>query len=327
MQTTDDRGAALDSNSHDIADLLATAQGYGDSFGSSFYSLWSTRINEIAAYATAKASKNATAATNATNALATNATNLATLVHQSNKFIAVNTVASTGLADELTTDNTAVTAFVDAQASKDTGAVADLVTAAEQFRHTATVLAAAAAKLDPDQFPGTATGTAANLRAGVTSAFTEHVQLAGLTIDELVKGAGDGPEQAALDANTMQLSNIVTVNFGDPAARSFSALWNNYVAELVAAARAKSGSGTAPDLSGVGAQVGGFFAQQTPLLSASTIGADTQKMVDALSTYVDDAASGSQPVTQLRVAAGTVPKLASDLSEGIAQFKPTQYLP
>jgi hypothetical protein len=330
VQTTDDSGAALDQNSHDIADLLSQPQGYGSGFDSSFYALWTARIADVAAYASAKSTKFTAAATNATNALAKNATDLSTLVHDTNKYIAVNTVTTTGLDDELTTDNSAVAAFVDAQASNATGAVGLIVTAAESFRHTADLLADAAHQFISDQYPGTPTGTAANLRASVTSALVEHVELAGLTIDQLAKGAAGGPERAALDASSVQLDNIVTANFGDPPARAFAALWGSYVSSLEAAARAKSGRGPAPDLSGVGAQVGNFFGQQATQLSASTITADMQKVVDALTAYIGAVSSGAQPALQLRVAAGAVPKLASDLAEGIAEYvntvKPGQYL-
>jgi len=55
-----------------------------------------------------------------------------------------------------------------------------------------------------------------------------------------------------------------------------------------------------------------------------------QKVVDGLTAYIGAVSSG-RPVTQLRVAAGAVPKLASDLAEGIAEHvntvKPGQYLP
>jgi hypothetical protein len=328
VQTTDDSGTALDANTHDLADLLSAPQGYGDSFSSAFSSLWTARNSDFAAYATAKAAKDSAAAQKATTALASNATDIATLFHGVNEYIAVNTVGATGLDDELTTDNSTITAFIDAQAAKDPTAVADVVTAAEQFRHTATVLAAAAAKLDPDQYPGTATGTAANLRASLTAALVDHVQLAGLTVDQLVTGAVGGPSMAALDANTSALANVVISNFGDPAGVQFSSqVWGPYVTALEGAARSKSGSGTAPDLSGVGAKVGTFFGSLAPQLSASTIGADMQRMVDALSAYVDASASGTQPVTQLRVATASVPKLGSDISEGIAESRPTQYLP
>jgi len=325
----DDAASALDKNSHDIADLLAQAQGYGSDFDTAFYQQWTARINDVAAYTTAKATHDAAGATTAVSSLAANATVIAKLVHQVNKYIAVTTVSSpgTGLADELQPNNTAATTFVDAQVAKSTAAVTDVVAAAETIRHTATYLAAAAAKLDPEQFPGTATGTAANLRAAVTSALFEHVELAILVCDELVAGRAGAPESAALAVNTGALANIVIVNFGDQAARDFTTLWNGYVTALEGYARAKAGGAGAPDLSGVGQQVGAFFAQQAPQLNATLIAADMQQMVDGLKATVDASATQSPEVTSLRVAGATVPKLASDIAEGIAEFKPAQYLP
>jgi hypothetical protein len=325
----DDAAGALDKNSHDIADLLAQAQGYGSDFDTAFYQQWTARINDVAAYTTAKVTKDTAGATTAVAALATNATAIAKIVHQVNKYIAVTTVSSpgTGLADELQPNNTAATTFVDAQVAQSTAAVADVVAAAETIRHTATYLGAAAAKLDPEQFPGTATGTAANLRAAVTSALFEHVELAILVCDELVAGRAGAPESAALAANTAALANTVIVNFGDQASRDFTTLWNGYVTALEGYARAKAGGGGAPDLSTVGQQVGAFFAQQAPQLNATLIAADMQQTVDGLKATIDAAAARSPEVTSLRVAGATVPKLASDISEGIAEFKPAQYLP
>jgi hypothetical protein len=323
----DDASTALDKNSHDISDLLAEAQGYGSDFGASFYALWTARINDFAQYATAKATKDSAGTKAATSALASNATAIATLVHQVNKYVAVTTVSNpgTGLADELGPDNTAVTTFIDSQVAKNATAVDDIVNAAEKIRHTATVLAAAAAKLDPAQYPGTVTGTAANLRAGVTSALVEHVELVGLTTAQLATGHDGAAESAALDANSAALDNVAIVNFGDPAGREFLAGWGKYVSQLEAYAKAKAGGGTAPDLSGVGQTIGAFFAAHAPQLSAALIGSDFQQMVDALKTVVDAQASQAPAVTDLRVAAAFVPKLASDLSEGIAEYKPTQY--
>jgi len=336
----DDAAAALDKNSHDIADQLAQAQGYGSTFGDSFYQLWTQRITDFAAYTTAAVAKNvkgatkdqlaaATAALAAANAsLSDNATALANLFHQTNKYLAVNTVDKSGVADELGPDNAAVTAFIDAQAASGSTAVANLVTAAELMRHTSVVFAAAAAKLDPDQYPGTPTGTAANLRASLTAALVDHVELAALTTDALA--AGKDPQQpiAALNANTVQLENIVIVNFGDPAALTFASKWGSYISSLEAYAKSKAGGGSAPDLSGVGADIGGFFHAQAPAeLSAALIGSDVQAVVSGLQAVVDDAGSQSPAVTALRLAAGSVPKLGSDLAEGLAELKPALYLP
>ncbi len=262
-------------------------------------------------------------------ALATNATDIGTLLHQLNKYLAVTTVSNpaTGLADELGVDNGLVTTFIDDQAAKNTAAVGDVVAAAEKMRHTAVVLAAASAKLVPAQFPGNPTGTAANLVASVTSALVEHVELAALTTAQLATGQTAGADQAALDTNTAAIDNIVIVNFGDQPARDFSSLWGGYVSSLQAYSKAKATGGTTPDLSGMGQSVGAFFAHQSPLFNATVIGSDMQQVVDGLEAAIDAAAGQGPAVASVRVAAGFVPKLASDVAEGIAELKPTVYLP
>jgi hypothetical protein len=66
---------------------------------------------------------------------------------------------------------------------------------------------------------------------------------------------------------------------------------------------------------------------QASQLNGTVIASDMQQVIDALKAFIDTDASKAPAVTSLRVAAGFVPKLASDLAEGIAEYKPTQYAP
>ena len=324
-----DAASALDHNSTDLTDLLSQPQGYGASFAADFYPLWTTRNNSFVRYAEAKATRNAAGASSASAALAANAISLAQLFHSHNQYLAVTTVSNpgTGVADELTVDNTAVVAFINSQAANTPTAINDVVAAAEKMRHTSDVLSSAAAKLDPAQFPGTALGTASNLRAAVTAALVEHAELAGSTTALLGTGQTAAPESAALDANTASLGNVVIVNFFDQATRVFNAIWSNYVNLLRSYARAKSSGGPTPNLSGVGQQVGGFFGHQAPTINPSLIASDMQQVVDGLVAVADAQAASGPWATPLRVATGFTPKLATDLSEGIAEAYPTQYAP
>ena len=324
-----DAAAALDHNSNDLTDLLARPQGYGPAFASRFYPLWTTRNNDFIRYAAAKATKNAAGASSASAALTANALALANLFHSHNKYLAVSTVSNpgTGVADQLTVDNTAEIAFINSQAAKVATAINDVVAAAEKMRHTSDTLSSAAAKLDPAQYPGTALGTASNLRAAVTAALVEHAELAGSTTALLATRQDAGAEAAALDANTSSLANVVIVNFFDQATRVFTAIWGNYVNLLKSYARAKASSGPTPDLSGVGEQVGAFFGHQAPTINPSLIASDMQQVVNGLVAVVDAQAAAAPWATAQRVATGFTPKLASDLSEGIAESNPTKYAP
>ncbi len=328
-----DAATALDHNSHDIADLLAEASGYGSSFDSSFYTLWTRRNFAFAGYEAAKAANDKAAATGVSGDVTAASEAIAKLVHSVNKYVPITTASNpaTGLADELGGDDTAILTMLDDVASHGSSTIADLVTAAERMYHTADYLAAGAAALDPDQYPGTPTGTAANLRASLTMALVEHVELAALDADQLVAGKAAGPEAAALDANTRQIANIVTASSGDQAGGQLEGIWTGYVGALRSYAKAKASgdSGAAADaagrLTGVGAKVGAFFHGQDPKVGEDLITADMGMPVTALQAVIDAAASGSPETTSLRVAAGYVPKLASDIAEAIAEQFPERY--
>jgi len=331
---TADATGALDSNSHNISDLLADAQGYGPSFDTAFYSLWTQRISDFEAYATADATSDKTGEATAVASLATNATAIGTLVHGVNRFVEITTVTNpgTGMADEFGPDNTAVETFIDDQASKSTKSSTDLVAAAEAMYHTSDYMAAAAGKLDPVQYPGTIDGTAANLRASITMSLVEHVDLMGMEIDGLIAG-NDGEAAAALSTNSQELHDIVAVNFGDGAAQQFDGIWSGYISQMKAYTTAKSSGDSAAAataaglLAGVPGAVGGFFHAQTSKLTSDGISADLSPIVSGLQAAADAAVGNTGETAQLRTAATYVPQLGADLSEAIALGNPSQYLP
>jgi len=332
---SDDAASALDANSHDISDWLSQAEGYGDSFDTAFYQLWTARNALFVADAAAKAEGDTASVTATTASLAQNATAIGTLVHQTNKYVPVNTVTNppTGLADELGPDNQGVLTFIADQATKATTTVPDIVTAAELMYHTSDYLADAAAKLDPAQYPGTAAGTAANLRASLTMVLVEHVELVSLDLDQVAVNQAGGPEAAALDNNSKQLENLIAVNFGDAAGDTLYTLWTQYIETLTSYTKAKAASdagGVSPataKLNQVPGAVGAFFNSQIGTLSSVLVSSDVAPVVTGLQAVADAAAAGSPEVVLVREAAGFVPKLAADVGEAIAETSLTLYAP
>ncbi len=155
------------------------------------------------------------------------------------------------MADEFGPDNQAVLTFIADQATKASGTVTDLVTAAEMMYHTADYLGDAAAKLDPVQYPGTAAGTAANLRSSLAMVLVQHVELTSLDLDQIAAGQPDGPEAAALDNNSKQLQNIAAVNFSDIAGDQLYLLWTEYIDDLRDYTKAKvAGDGSTANAAG-----------------------------------------------------------------------------
>lgn len=328
-----DAATALDKNSRDLAELVSAA--YPSDFNASFYGLWTKRIADFEAYARAKASGGATGA--ATDDLAANAKDLATLFHNADKYIPVHTVSSpgTGLQDELTPDNTAVTDLIDAQVANDPAQITKQVAAAELLPHTAEVLAAAAGKLLPDTYPGTITGAAANLRASLTAVLVEHVELASIALIAVSTNADAGSAQAALDTNGRQLANVFAAVYDDQAAATFLGQWRAHIGFFVDYAKAKAdgdqaGAATAAaKLDDYSTSVGKFLAQATNgKLSADAVTAEFRAHVASLLAVVDGATGRSPGETLLiRTAAGHMAETASVLAEAIAEQFPAKYLP
>ena len=328
-----DAATALDKNSRDLADLVSAA--YAPDFNASFYGLWTKRIADFEAYARAKASGGPTSA--ATDDLAANAKDLATLFHNADKYIPIHTVSSpgTGLQDELTPDNTAVTDLIDAQVANDPAQITKQVAAAELLPHTAEVLAAAAGKLLPDTYPGTITGSAANLRASLTSVLVEHVELASIALIDVSTNADAGAAQAALDANGRQLANVFAAVYDDRAAGTFLGQWRAHIGFFVDYAKAKAGgdqagaAAAAAKLDDYSTSVGTFLAQATNgKLSADAVTAEFRAHVASLLAVVDGATGRSPGETLLiRTAAGHMTDTASILAEAIAEQFPAKYLP
>lgn len=330
-----DAAAALDKNSHDLADAVSAA--YSSDFNAQFYALWTKRISAIEAYARGKVAGSGPMTSSATDELATNATELATLFHQNNKFIEIHTVSSpgTGLQDELGPDNTAMTDLVDAQVANDPTQVAKQVMAAEKLPHTAEVLAAAAAKLAPDTYPGTVTGAAANLRASLTTVLVEHAELASIALSDVVAGSDAGPASAALDANGRQLANVFAAVYTDQAAATFLAQWRSHIGLFVDYAKAKAAddtagaSGASAKLDDYSTSVGAFLAQATAgKLSAPAVASKFRAHIAGVLAVVDAAATHKPGTAALTSAAAAhMTDTASMISEAITEQFPAKYLP
>ncbi|GAC1318316.1 MAG: hypothetical protein NVSMB12_17060 [Acidimicrobiales bacterium] len=330
-----DAATVLDKNSHDLADAVSAA--YSGDFNAQFYALWTKRITAFETYARGKATGSGPVAATASDELTAVDTELATLFHTANKYIEIHTVASpgTGLRDELEPDNTAMTDLIDAQVKNDATQTAKQVAAAEKLPHTAEVLAAAAAKLAPETYPGTVTGTAANLRASLTTVLVEHVELAAIALSDVVAGRDAGPAAAVLDANGRQLANVFAAAYTDQAAATFLAQWRSHIALFVDYAKAKAAgdpaaaSAAAAKLDDYSSAVGAFLAQATNgKLSAPAVAAEFRTHIAGVLAAVDGAATRNPAETQLiSAAAAHMTDTASTIAEAIAEQYPAKFLP
>jgi hypothetical protein len=327
-----DSPAALDANSHDLANLLA--EGYGAAFGTQFYAMWSARIADLVAYAKAGVAKDTAAQTQAKTTLATDDNALATYLHTINQFVAVHTVTNpaTGIGDEFTSDDTAFMALIDAQASNDPTTDTKLVTAAENMPHTAEILAAAEAKLYPAVYTGTPTASAADLRSSFTELMVEHIYLAAITYGTVAAGQAAGPAGVALDANSTELHNGISSMFNDTVAGQFTALWSAQTEAYEAYAAATTPAAKSVAASQLDTFVQNFgrfiFLTTDSKMSADAASSAIGTQVGAVKAVIDAEAAGGANVAALtRAAAGAVPNWVATFTEAVAELQPLRYLP
>jgi hypothetical protein len=180
---------------------------------------------------------------------------------------------------------------------------------------------------------------ASTLRAGLTSLLQEHVYLAGITIETAVDAGGnmDDPTvqaaAAALDENTVALSEAVGSVAGDEQGQAFLQLWRNHIGFFVDYTLGKATGDQAKvdqalqDLAGYEQAAGAFFEDVT---GGAIKSADLVKGLDghiATLTAAIDAVVAGQPEAfdQLREAAQHMFGAALFLSTGISQAAPDMF--
>ncbi|MGD9998443.1 MAG: copper amine oxidase [Ilumatobacteraceae bacterium] len=190
----------------------------------------------------------------------------------------------------------------------------------------------------PEMQPTTDDG-ASTLRADLTSLLQEHVYLAGITVETAVDAAGnmDDPTvqaaAAALDENTVALSEAVGSVAGDEQGAAFLQLWRDHIGFFVDYTLGKASGDQAKvdqalqDLAGYEQTAGAFFEDVT---GGAIKSADLVMGLDghvATLTAAIDAVVAGQPdaFAQLREAAQHMFGAALFLSTGISQAAPEMF--
>ncbi|MEV7529127.1 hypothetical protein [Agrococcus sediminis] len=205
---------------------------------------------------------------------------------------------------------------------------ADARTAAGHMPMTATTLAGGfVGALD---IPGEAESDAANLRADLTSLLQEHVYLAGMAVATAYHAGADSAQfeaaAAALDTNSVDLSEAVASLSDEEQGAAFLELWRQHIGFFVDYAVAvKGGDQAAADealmqLQGYTEEAGAFFESISGgELPADAVAESLTMHVDTLSAAIDAFAAGEPNATDvLQEAAGHVVMSAETLSGGLA---------
>jgi hypothetical protein len=187
------------------------------------------------------------------------------------------------------------------------------------------------------QSAGSTTEGAAKLRQTLTAALQEHEYLAGIAVAQaVVTKKTDSPEftaaAAALDKNSVALSEAIGSIYGKPAGDAFLPLWRKHIGffvdytvgkltnDTVKATKAKA------DLDGYRADFGAFLASANPNLTKDAVAEALIPHVTATFAAIDGVVAGDGTgFEKLRIAAGHMPMLAVTLAGAIAKQFPEKF--
>ena len=200
---------------------------------------------------------------------------------------------------------------------------------------------AVAASAEHGGLHGAAAGStadgAATLRQTLTAALQEHEYLAGIAVAQaVVTKKTDSPEftaaAAALDKNSVALSEAIGSIYGKGAGDAFLPLWRKHIGffvdytvgkltnDAVKATKAKT------DLDGYRADFGAFLASANPNLTKDAVAQALVPHVTATFAAIDGVVAGDGTgFEKLRVAAGHMPMLAETLAGAIAKQFPAKF--
>jgi hypothetical protein len=189
--------------------------------------------------------------------------------------------------------------------------------------------------LFPTVYPGTTTGSAADLRSTLTEVGVGHVYLESLAGGTQAAGGDPSVAGAALRSNTLEFHNAFSSMFNDVVASNFDQLWGQQIqgySDYAAARHAGDAAGAAAAASRLDAftqSFGSFLAADTGgRLQAGGVAGELETQVRAVETVLDGAATGAGDLsTRIRAAAGAVPGWTTALAEAVAEQNPTRYLP
>jgi hypothetical protein len=223
----------LDANSVALSDAVGGV--YGDDAGAQFLELWRKHIGFFVDYTLGGATGD-TAKQDAAKAA------LDQYRQDFGAFLESATGGAAGLtqdavAEELQVHVNTLVEAVDAVLAGSPDVYSKLKEAASHMPMTA---AALAASIDEQQeLDGDVDAPASELRTGLTGLLQEHVYLAGLAINQAVADGGNleapatADAVAALDANSVSLSEGIGSVYGDEAAGQFLELWRKHIGFFV----------------------------------------------------------------------------------------------
>jgi hypothetical protein len=187
------------------------------------------------------------------------------------------------------------------------------------------------------QSSGATSDGAAKLRQTLTAALQEHEYLAGIAVAQaVITKKTDSPEftaaAAALDNNSVALSEAIASVYGKAAGDAFLPLWRKHIGFFVDYTVGKLTNDAAKstkakaDLDGYRADFGAFLASANPNLPKEAVAEALIPHVTATFDAIDGVVAGDGTgFEKLRIAAGHMPMLANTLAGAIAKQYPDKF--
>jgi hypothetical protein len=317
--------AALDENTVALSDAVASVAGAEN--GEAFKGLWREHIGFFVDYTLGKATGDQAAVDQAL-------TDLDGYQQAAGDFfeeITAGELPAEALIESLDVHISTLTAAIDALVAGDATAFDKLQAAADHMPMAASAIAGAIVAALPDQFDGEVDSGPAETRAVLTDLLQEHVYLAGIAIEQAVEAGGDmeaSAVQAAvttLDANSVELADVVGSVAGDENREAFLGLWREHIGFFVDYTLGKATDDQAAaeaaltDLDGYQQAAGDFFEEITAgELPAEALIESLDVHVSTLTAAIDALVAGETAVfAELRQAGQHMPMAAAALSKAI----------
>jgi hypothetical protein len=180
-----------------------------------------------------------------------------------------------------------------------------------------------------------ATTKAAALRSALDQLLGEHVQLAADATNAALNGR-DGEFKAAaaaLDANSVDISNAIGSIYGKDAGEAFLGLWRSHIGMVVEYTVATASKDMAKQDKAVGdlmqytKDFGAFLNSANPNLPQDAVADLVKHHAVTLKAVIDAQAAGDQAkaYTALRTAYGHMAMIAEALAQGIVKQFPKKF--
>ena len=325
--------ATLDANSVALSEAIGSV--YGDEAGAQFLELWRKHIGFFVDYTLGGATGDMAKQDAAKQKLDQYRADFGAFVESATG----GELSADAVAEDLQMHVNTLIEAIDAVLAGSPDVYTKLKAAADHMPGTAAALAGAIVTQKPDTFSGDAGSSASELRAGLTHLLQEHVYLAGLAINQAVADGGNleapatADAVAALDANSVALSEAIGSVYGDEAGAQFLDLWRKHIGFFVDYTLGGATSDMAKQdaakqkLDDYRADFGAFVESATGgELSADAVADDLQMHVNTLIEAIDAVLAGSPDVfPKLRAAAQHMPGTALALSSAIAKQMPDTF--